>query len=155
MTPIGYAMIGHPLCLPCVDGDYRRDPNGTIYAHDGRAVGDDVAPIHAGDPDDGAPCAGCGLPLTASPEAAVVWTCPDCGSADLRAFYSERRTCRVGARDNTGDPADAAPWPTYEGDEFVDIDPALFAFACDACTAHDITPCTEGDTHALGRDQAA
>ena len=155
MTPLGYTMIGHPLCLPCFDGDYRLDPDGAAYAHDGQPVAGDVTPIHAGDPDDGAPCAGCGLPLTASPEAAVVWTCPDCGSADLRAFYSERRTCRVGARDNTGDPADAAPWPTYESDEFVDIDPALFAFACDACTAHDITPCTEGDTHALGRDQAA
>jgi predicted RNA-binding Zn-ribbon protein involved in translation (DUF1610 family) len=155
MTPIGYAMIGHPFCVPCVDSDFDRAPDGAAYARDGQPVADDVTPIHAGDPDDGAPCAGCGLPLAAPPEARVVWTCPECGSADLRAFYSERRTCRVGARDDTGDPADAAPWPTYESDDFVDIDPALFAFACDACHTHGITPHKGGDTHALGRDQAA
>jgi len=155
MDPIGYTMIGHPLCLPCFDGDYDRAPNGATYTRDGQHVAGDVAPIHVGDPDDGAPCAGCGLPLAAAPEAAVVWTCPECGSTDLSAFYSERRTCRVGTRDDTGDGADAAPWPNYEGDEFVDIDPALFAFACDACHTHGITPHKGGGPHALGRDQAA
>jgi len=155
MTLIGYAMSGHPLCLPCFDGDYRLDLDGAASAHEGQRVAGDVAPIHPGDPDDGAPCAGCGLPLVAPLEPGIVWTCPDCGSADLRAFYSERRTCRVGARDDTGDPANAAPWPTYEGDEFVDIDPALFAFACDACHTHGITPHKGGGPHALGRDQAA
>jgi predicted RNA-binding Zn-ribbon protein involved in translation (DUF1610 family) len=160
MTPISYTLHGHPLCLSCLAGDAALIPADADDAHDSGGIAGDVAPIHPGDPADGAPCVGapcvgCGLPLTASPEAAVVWTCPECGSADLRAFYSERRTCRVGARDDTGDPADAEPWPTYEGDEFVDIDSALFAFACDACNAHDITPCTKGDTHALGHHQAA
>ncbi len=93
MTPIGYTMSGHPLCLCCVDGDYDRAPDGTIDAHDGAAVGDDVAPIHIGDPDDGAPCAGCGQPLATPTQPGIVWTCPDCGSAALHVFYSERRVC--------------------------------------------------------------
>ena len=153
MTPIGYAMIGHPFCVPCVDSDFDRAPDGAAYARDGQPVADDVTPIHAGDPDDGAPCAGCGLPLAAPADAGITWVCPDCGSTTLRVLYSERRTCHVGTDANG--PNAPEPWPSYTGDEFVDIDPALFAFACDACNAHDITPCTKGDTHALGRDQAA
>jgi len=153
MTPLGYTMIGHPLCVPCFDGDYRRDLDGTAYAHDGQRVADAVAPIHAGDPDDGARCAGCGLPLKAVPDAGITWACPDCGNTNLRVFYSERRTCRVGTY--ADGPNAPEPWPSYHADEMVDIDPALFAFACDACNAHDITPCTKGETHALGHDQAA
>ncbi len=155
MTPIGYLIHGHPLCLSCVGGDDGLDADGAAYARDGHGVALDVAPIHPDDPDDGAPCAGCGQSLAAPPEASVVWTCPACGSADLCVFYSERRMCRVGARDDTGDPADAEPWPTYEGDEFVDIDPATFAFACDACNTHGIAPRKGGETHALDRCQAA
>jgi len=153
MTPLGYTMIGHPLCLPCFDGNYRLDPDGVAYAHDGQPVAGDVTPIHAGDPDDGARCAGCGLPLKAAPNTGITWACSDCGNTALRVFYSERRTCRVGTY--ADGPNAPEPWPSYTGDEFVDIDPALFAFACDACNAHDITPCTTGETHALGRDQAA
>ena len=153
MTPIGYTMTGHPLCLPCFDGDYDCAPDGVTYAHNGRCVEADVAPIHAGDPDDGAPCAGCGLPLAAPVDAGITWACPDCGSTALRVFYSERRTCRVGTY--ADGPNEPEPWPSYTSDEMVDIDPALFAFACDACTAHDITPCTTGDTHALGHHHAA
>ncbi len=76
----------------------------------------------------------------AAPRVALV--CPYCGSADLRIFYSERRTCRVTTRAlATDNPAAGAdPWPSYEADEFVDIDPAIFAVACDACHAHDLTP---------------
>jgi len=155
MTPSGYTLHGHPFCLPCFDGDYHLNADGLAHAHDGHGVALDAAPVHAGDPDDGAPCAGCGQPLATPPEASVVWTCPECGSADLRAFYSERRTCRVGTRDDTGDGTDAAPWPSYAGDEFVDIDPATFAFACDACTTYDITPHTGGGTNALRHHQAA
>jgi len=155
MTRIGYTLHGHPFCLPCVDGDYHLDADGLAHADDGQPVEIDVTPIHAGDPDNGAPCAGCGHPLAAPPKAAIVWTCPECGSDDLRAFYSERRTCRVGTRNDTGDRADAAPWPSYEGDEFVDIDPATFAFACDACDTYDITPHTGGGTDALHHRQAA
>ena len=101
MTPIGYTLHGHPLCLRCVDGDDDHALDGTIDTHDGRRVEADVAPIHA------------------------------------------------------GDPADAEPWPTYEADEFVDIDPALFAFACDGCNAHGITPHKGGGTNALGHRHAA
>ncbi len=155
MTPIGYMMDGHPLCLCCVDGDYDRAPDGAIYTHDSRRVEADVVPIHADDPDAGIPCAGCGQPLTAPIEPGIVWTCPECGSDDLRAFYSERRVCRMGTRDDTGDPADAEPWPSYEADEFVDIDPALFAFACDACNTHGITPHKGGGSNAMGHRQAA
>ncbi len=155
MTPIGYTLHGHPLCLCCVDGDDDHAPDGTIDAHDGRAVGADVAPIHVGDPDDGAPCAGCGQPLAAPPEAGIVWTCPSCGGADLRVLYDERRACRVTTLNDTGDPADAAPWPSYAGDEFVDIDPGSFAFHCDACNTHNITPRQGGQTRDLGHRQAA
>ncbi len=155
MTPIGYAMSGHPLCLPCVDGDDRLAPDGVVYAHDGHRVTADPAPIHTGDPDDGAPCAGCGQPLAAPPEAGIVWTCPYCGGADLRVLYDERRACRVGTLNDTGDPADAEPWPSYAGDEFVDIDPGSFAFHCDACNTHNITPRQGGQTSDLGHRQAA
>jgi len=153
MTPIGYAIIGHPLCVPCFDGDYDHALDGAAYTRDGQHVADAVVPIRAGDPNDGAPCAGCGLPLAAAPDAGITWACPDCGSTDLRVFYSERRTCRV--RTYADGPNAPEPWPSYTGDEFVDIDPSQFAFACDACNAHDITPCTTGDTHALGHHQAA
>ena len=154
MDPSGYLIHGHPLCPRCVDDDDRFDPDGATYAHDGQRVTGDVTPIHTGTPDDGAPCAGCGLPLTASPvDARITWACPDCGCTALRVFYSERRTCRVGTY--ADGPNAPEPWPSYTSDEMVDIDPALFAFACDACNAHDITPCTTGDTHALGHRQAA
>ena len=77
-----------------------------------------------------------------APRVALV--CPHCGSADLRIFYSERRACRVTTRAlATGDPnafQGADPRPSYQADEFVDIDPATFAVACDACHAHDLTP---------------
>ncbi len=82
----------------------------------------------------------------ATPPAAsdVVLICPDCGSANLRIFYSERRACRVTTRAlATADPAalhGADPWPSYQADEFVDIDPDTFAVACTACHAHDLTP---------------
>ncbi len=77
-----------------------------------------------------------------APRVALV--CPHCGSADLRIFYSERRACRVTTRAlATDDPAvlhGADPWPSYQADEVVDIDPDTFAVACTACHAHDITP---------------
>jgi hypothetical protein len=80
---------------------------------------------------------------TTQPDAPrVTLVCPHCGSADLRIFYSERRVCRVTTRAlATDDPAAGAdPWPSYEADTFVDIDPDTFAVACDACHAHDLTP---------------
>jgi predicted RNA-binding Zn-ribbon protein involved in translation (DUF1610 family) len=112
-----------------------------------------VAPIPASAPDDGVPRVSGGQPLAALPEADIVWTCPDCGSTALRVFYSERRVCQVGTY--ADGPNDPAPWPSYTGDELVDIDPGTFAFACDACNTHDITPCQKGGTNALGCDQAA
>ncbi len=85
-----------------------------------------------------APCA----TQPAVPDVALV--CPACGSADLRIYYSERRVCRVTTRAlATDDPTafqGADPWPSYQADEVVDIDPDTFAVACDACHAHDITP---------------
>ncbi len=153
MTPIGYTLHGHPLCVPCFDGDYDHAPDGTIDAHDGRRVEADVAPIHGGDPDDGAPCAGCGQPLAPSTEPGVTWACPDCGSTALRVFYSERRVCQVGTY--ADGPNDPEPWPSYTGDELVDIDPGTFAFACDACLTHDIIPCVKGGTSDVGHRQAA
>ncbi len=106
--------------------------------------------IATGDLDNGVPCAGCGqLPAT-PPEAGIVWTCPYCGSADLRVFYDERRACRIGTLNDTGDPADAAPWPSYAGDEFVDIDPGSFIFHCDACNTHGITPGSVRTRNAIG-----
>ncbi len=94
---------------------------------------------------------------TTPPAAGVALTCPHCGSAALLIYYSERRVCRVTTRaEALDDPtAGADPWPSYQADEFVDIDPDTFAVACDICNAHDITPCTKGETNALGRDQAA
>jgi len=83
---------------------------------------------------------------TAPPPAppALTLVCPHCGNPDLRIFYSERRACRVTTRAlATADPTafqGADPWPSYQADEFVDIDPDTFAVACDACHAHDITP---------------
>ena len=78
----------------------------------------------------------------AAPVVALI--CPACGSADLRIFYSERRVCRVTTRalatDNPDALQGAEPWPSYEADAFVDIDPDTFAVACDACHAHDLTP---------------
>jgi len=78
----------------------------------------------------------------AVPDVALI--CPVCGSADLRIFYSERRACRVTTRAlATDDPTafqGADPWPSYQADEVVDIDPDTFAVACDACHAHDLTP---------------
>jgi len=143
MAPIGYTMSGHPLCLPCFDGDYRLAPDGAAYARDGQRVTAAVVPIHSGDPDDGAPDAG------------IVWTCPYCGSNDLRILYDERRACRIGTLNDTGDPADAEPWPSYASDEFVDIDPGSFAVHCDACNTHNIMPRKGGQTNDLGHQQAA
>jgi len=153
LTPIGYTLHGHPLCLSCLAGDDALIPADAANTPDSGGITGDVAPIHVSDPDDGAPCAGCGLPLAAPADAGITWVCPDCGSTTLRVLYSERRTCHVGTDANG--PNAPEPWPSYTGDEFVDIDPATFAFACDACNAHDITPCTKGDTHALGHHQAA
>ncbi len=127
----------------------------TMTAHERAA---DLAPIQAGDPNDGAPCAGRRQPLAAIADAlasAVVWTCPYCGSDDLRVLYDERRACRVTTLNDTGDPADAEPWPSYAGDELVDIDPASFTFHCDACNSHDITPRKGGGINDLGHRQAA
>jgi len=155
MTPSGDPLHGHSLCLPCVDGDDDLAADGLAHAHDDQDCAADVAPIHAGDPDDGAPCAGCGQPFAAPPEARIVWTCPYCGSADLRILYDERRACRIGTLNDTGDPADAEPWPSYASDEFVDIDPSSFAVHCDACHTHNITPRKGGQTSDLGHQQAA
>ena len=88
-------------------------------------------------------------------DAGIVWTCPECGSDDLRVLYDERHACRVTTLNDTGDPADVEPWPSYAGDEFVDIDPSSFAFHCDACNTHNITPCKGGQTDDLGHRQAA
>jgi len=115
----------------------------------------DVAPIQAGTPDVGVPRADCGQPLAAPTDAGIVWTCPYCGSADLRVLYDERRACRVTTLNDTGDPADAEPWPSYAGDECVDIDPASFTFHCDACNSHDITPRKGGGINDLDHQQAA
>ncbi len=118
----------------------------------------DLAPIHAGTPDAGALWAGCRQPRAALADAlapAVVWTCPYCGSDDLRVLYDERRACRVSTLNDTGDPADAAPWPSYAGDELVDIDPGSFAFHCDACHSHDITPRKGGGINDRGHRHAA
>ncbi len=131
-------------------------PAGRDIAVADIAVG--VAPIHASDPDDGVPCSGGGQPLAALADAlapAVIWTCPYCGSADLRVLYDERRACRVTALNDTGDPADAVPWPSYAGDECVDIDPNSFAFHCDACNSHDITPRKGGGINDLGHRHTA
>jgi len=129
--------------------------DGLAHAHDGQGRAADVAPIQAGTSDDGVPRAGCGQPLATPSEAGIVWTCPYCGSADLRVLYDERRACRVTTLNDTGDPADAAPWPSYAGDEFVDIDPGSFAFHCDACNSHDITPRKGGGINDVGHRQAA
>ena len=155
MTPIGYAMSGHPLCVSCFDDDYDRSPDGAACTRDGERATCDVTAIAAGAPDDGAPCVGCGVPLAPPVDAGIVWTCPYCGGADLRVLYDERRACRVTTLNDTGDPADAAPWPSYTGDEFVDIDPGSFIFHCDACHTHDITPRKGGQTNDLGHRQAA
>ncbi len=85
------------------------------------------------------------LPETATAQPAtprMTLICPDCGSAELLMYDSERRVCRVTTRAlATDDPAAGAePWPSYEADEVVDIDPDTFAVACTACHAHDITP---------------
>jgi len=70
---------------------------------------------------------------TAPPPAppALTLVCPHCGNPDLRIFYSERRACRVTTRAlATADPTafqGADPWPSYQADEFVDIDPDTFA----------------------------
>ncbi len=49
-------------------------------------------------------------PIAAAPaDVGIVWTCPYCGSDDLRVLYDERRACRVATLNDTGDPADAAP----------------------------------------------
>ncbi len=117
-----------------------------------------VAPIQASAPDDGVPRVSGGQPLAALADAlapAVIWTCPYCGSDDLRVLYDERRACRVSTFTDTGDPADAAPWPSYAGDECVDIDPASFTFHCDACNSHDITPRKGGGINDLGHRHAA
>ena len=116
------------------------------------------APIHVGPPDDGVPRAGGGQPRAALADAlapAVIWTCPYCGSDDLRVLYDERRACRVSTLNDTGDPADAEPWPSYAGDECVDIDPGSFVFHCDACNTHNITPRKGGQTSDLGHQHAA
>ncbi len=95
-------------------------------------------------------------PIAAAPaDVGIVWTCPYCGSDDLRVLYDERRACRVATLNDTGDPADAAPWPSYTGDECVDIDPATFAFHCDACNTHDITPRKGGGIPDLDHQHAA
>jgi len=117
-----------------------------------------VAPVQASAPDDGVSRVSGGQPLATLPDvgtAGIVWTCPACGSADLRVLYDERRACRVTTLTDTGDPADAAPWPSYTGDELVDIDPGSFAFHCDACNSHDITPRKGGAINDLGHRQAA
>jgi len=84
------------------------------------------------------------LPTPDAPDApdapGVTWTCPYCGGDDLRVLYDERRACRVTTLNDTGDPADAEPWPSYASDECVDIDPGSFAFHCDGCHTHNITP---------------
>jgi len=102
------------------------------------------------------------LAATSTPDApdapdapGIVWTCPYCGSLDLRVLYNERRACRVTTLNDTGDPADDVPWPSYTGDELVDIDPSSFAFHCDACNTHDITPRKGGGTHDLDYQHAA
>jgi len=115
----------------------------------------DVAPIQAGTPDEGVPYAGHSQPLVAPTDPGIVWTYPYCGSDDLRVLYDERRACRVSTLNDTGDPADAEPWPSYAGDELVDIDPRSFAFHCDACNSHDITPHKGGGINDLGHRHAA
>ena len=85
----------------------------------------------------------------------VTWTCPYCGSADLRVRYDERHACHVTTINDTGDPADAAPWPSYAGDECVNVDPSSFIFHCDACHTHDITPRKGGQTDDLDHQKAA
>jgi len=120
-------------------------------------IATDVEPIHASGPDNGVPRSG-GQPLAALADAlapAVIWTCPYCGSDDLRVLYDKRRACRVTTLNDTGDPADAEPWPSYAGDELVDMDPASFTFHCDACNSHDITPRKGGGINDLGHRQAA
>ena len=103
--------------------------------------------------DDSAPCAGCGQPLAAPTQPGVTWVCPDCGSTALRVFYSERRVCQVGTY--ADGPNDPEPWPSYTGDEFVDIDPATFAFACNTCNTYGITPYKGGGINDVGHRQAA
>ncbi len=44
-------------------------------------------------------------PAPDAPDAtSIVWTCPYCGSDDLRVLYDERRACRVTTLNDTGDP---------------------------------------------------
>ena len=95
-------------------------------------------------------------PIEAAPaDVGLVWTCPYCGSDDLRVLYDERRACRVTTLNDTGDPADAEPWPSYAGDECVDLDPGSFAFHCDGCHTHNITPHKGGAINDLDHRHAA
>ena len=85
----------------------------------------------------------------APPTAAVaIWICPHCGSPALRVACDERRSCRVTTSVDAGVDTDPSgqvlPWPSYEDDEFVDIDPASFAYSCDVCFADDVTPRRRG-----------
>ena len=63
------------------------------------------------------------------------WCCPRCGSDRLTVYYTEHRASSVGS-----DPDADAPYPNYARDELIEIEPALFVFACDACLAGDIDP---------------
>ncbi len=59
-------------------------------------------------------------PIEAAPvDVGIVWTCPYCGGTDLRVLYDERRACRVTTLNDTGAPADAAPWPSYSSSDNV------------------------------------
>jgi len=53
-------------------------------------------------------------------------------------YYSERRASAVGT-----DPNGTVPWPNYERDERLDIDPGCFSFRCDSCLDTDIVPVRE------------
>lgn len=65
------------------------------------------------------------------------WMCPECGSTELWVTYTERRVCAVGTYIGQ-------PWPTYAGDEFVELDEGAFRFWCRDCDAEDIRPLPAG-----------
>ena len=70
-----------------------------------------------------------------SPAPERPWCCPRCGSDRLTVYYTEHRASSVGS-----DPDADAPFPNYACDELIEMEPAQFVFACDACLAGDIDP---------------
>ena len=69
------------------------------------------------------------------------WCCPLCGSDRLTVYYTEHRASSV-----WNDPDQDAPYPDYARDVLIEMEPAVFIFACDACGARAIGP-VRGEVH--------